>query len=75
MSECIRGCIPEPGEAAGHRGLIHGSASPGSALLKSVVPIWREDRVFSVRQEGLAEAPSILQLHHIKLLNALIEIV
>lgn len=63
MPECVGGRIPKPGEAAGHRGLIHGSASPGSSLLKSLVPIRREDRVFSVRQEGLAQAPSILQLH------------
>lgn len=71
MDVCVRACIPAPAEAAGHRGLIHGSASPGSALLKSLVPRGREDRVFSVRQEGLAQAPSILQLHRIKLANPL----
>lgn len=65
----------EAGEAAGHRGLIHGSASPGTALLKSPVPMQREHRVFSVRLERLAPAPSILQLHHGKLVSTLAEIV
>lgn len=75
MSECVGGCVPEPRKAAGNTGLIHGSASPGSALFESLVSVWREDRAFSVRQEGLAQAPSILQLHNMKLLNMLIDTV
>ena len=41
----------------------------------SLAPTGREDRVFSVRQDGLARAPSILQLHHVKFVSTLIEIV
>lgn len=75
MSVCVGGCVPKPRQAAGHTGLIHSSASPGSALFQSLVPVWREDRAFSVRQEGLAQAPSILQLHNMKLLNVLTDMV